>query len=399
LSIACWADSVRTWQSIYAKKWAAEHPDVNLSIVLIPYANIEQKTLVEVAANDQQDVMFTQCKSLPKLAYNGAYLALDPYVNQTGSPITLSNYFPASIQNCTVNGKLYGLPYELNTGNEDVVFYNQDILEKVGATIPTDTWSFDEYIQTAQKANNPSQHIWGTDLFPQTYYDFDCYVRTYAGSLLGNQGKTFQLATDPTCLKVAQWFYDLRTKYQITPTRQASQNLSFPAGQVALSFGGIQSFAGLKPSIAGKFKWDVVLAPVAPDGRRGYEMFSSIWSISGKTKQPELAFNLLAYENSADVQTWSMANQGQPPTLVSVWEGKEAAAVSSIYMRIAQWLKDPKDQGPFPEPYNFQFAELEDKWENSGYSLWYGQTSFQSGLQTLQAACADVVNQPRQPAV
>lgn len=395
LSVAVWADSVRSWPKLYAQKWAAQHPEVKLTIVEIPYGDIEQKTLVEIAANSLQDVVFTQCKSLPKLAYDGAYLALDPMVSQKGSPVTLSNYFPASITNSTLDGKLYGLPYELNTGNEDVIFYNADLLEKAGAATPTDTWTFDEFLQTAQKTNDPQHHVWGTNLFMQTYYDFDTYVRTNGGELLVDQGKTFQLATNPICKQTAQWMYDLAAKYKVAPTREAAQNLSFPAGQVALSAGGVQSFAGLKASIADKFKWDVVLAPVASDGRRGYELFSTIWSIYSKTKQPELAWNLLAYENSADTQTWSMVNQGQPPTLISVWEGKEAAAISPIYRRVAEWLKDPKDGGPFPEPYNFKFAELQDKWQNVSYSLWYGQEPFESGLQQVQQACQAICSAPR----
>jgi len=59
------------------------------------------------------------------------------------------------------------------------------------------------------------------------------------------------------------------------------------------------------------------------------------------------------------------------------------------------WLKDPKDQGPFPMPNNFQYAQLEAKWENTGYSLWYGQDAYQSGVQQLQQACQSILDLPR----
>jgi hypothetical protein len=46
-------------------------------------------------------------------------------------------------------------------------------------------------------------------------------------------------------------------------------------------------------------------------------------------------------------------------------------------------------------PNNFQYAQLEAKWENTGYSLWYGQDAYQSGVQQLQQACQSILDLPR----
>lgn len=395
LSIAVWANSTRNWQKQYAQKWAAQNPDVKLTIVEIPYSGMAQKTLTELATNTVQDVIFSTNKWLPNAATQGAFLPLDSYVQVKGKGTALKDYFPAVIADCTVNGKLYALPFELNTGNTNIVFYNQDILEKAGAAIPTDSWTLNEFVATATKATDASKRVWGTDLFPGSYYDFDCWARTYGGELLSTDGKSFQLTSNTACVDAAQWIYNLRALSHAAPSRQQSQGIAFPAGQIALSCEGIYAYIGLKQSIGTKFKWGVALAPTSPSGQRGYEIFASVWAIYNKTKQPEHAFELIDYLNSASTQTATLVSQGQPPTRISVWESKEAASISPIWGRVAKWLTDPKDQGPFPMPYNYRYSELEDKWTNIGPSLWYGQTAFQSGLQQLQQACQSVLQLTR----
>lgn len=394
LSVGVWVNGTRTWQGTYAQKWATENPTVDLQIVQIPYANIEQKTLVEIAANSLQDIIFTQCKSLPKLASAGAYLALDSFVQKAGGQ-GVTDFFPAAIANATVDGKLWGIPFEINTGNTDIIMYNVDLLTKAGATTPTDTWTFDDFISTAKKLTDAKNRVWGTDLFPGTYYDFDCYVRSNGGELLSADGKKFQLTDNKASTDAAQWLYNLRTTDQVAPNRADSQGLAFPAGQIALHSDGIQSIIGLKQSIGSKFKWDVVLAPVSSTGLRGYEIFSSMWALYAKTKQADLAYQLLTYLNSPETQAATLTSQGQPPSRVSVWKGKEAADISPIWGRIADWLSNGKDKGPFPMPYNFKYAELEAKWENDSYSLWYGQDAFDAGMKQTQTDCQAIMDTAR----
>lgn len=239
------------------------------------------------------------------------------------------------------------------------------------------------------------KRIWGTDLYPGSYYDFDCWVRTNGGEVLSSDGKSFQLVGNKPAVEAAQWLYNLRALKHIAPSRQQSQGIAFPAGQIALSAEGIYSLIGLKTSIGNKFKWGVVLAPVSSTGLRGYEIFSSMWAINGKTKHPEHAYALLSYLNSPSTQKQTLVSQGQPPSRISVWTSKEATDISPIWARVAKWLSNPKDHGPFPMPYNLRYSELQDKWTNVGSTLWYGQVAFETGLQQLQKACEDVVKLSR----
>ncbi len=58
-------------------------------------------------------------------------------------------------------------------------------------------------------------------------------------------------------------------------------------------------------------------------------------------------------------------------------------------------MTDPKTKGPFPHPANLRFSELQDKWVNVGYPLFYGEVSFDEGMKNAQAACQAICDLPR----
>src|SRR5207249_3399596 len=185
---------------------------------------------------------------------------------------------------------------------------------------------------------------------------------------------------------------------QVTPTKAEASNVGamFPAGQVGASTVGIYAFLSLVKTVGDKFKWDGVLFPKGPTGKRGFEGFVVIWSIFSGSKQPDTAFDLVTLETSKDVGVWSVLNDGyQPSARKSVWADPQVKAVSPIFERTLNWMGNGTDQGPFPMPDNLRYSELEDKYENISYPMWYGETAFQDGLKQTQEACQAIMDLPR----
>ncbi len=84
-------------------------------------------------------------------------LDLRPYF----SPATLDSFFPAYVQNNTVNGKLVAIPFYADAG---LLYYRRDLLEKYGFPGPPETWDdlerMAERIQQGERAaGNPD--FWG----------------------------------------------------------------------------------------------------------------------------------------------------------------------------------------------------------------------------------------------
>lgn len=394
LSVAVWTDAVRTWQKKYAMEWGQNHPNVNLTIAEVTYNDMPKKSLAELATGTLQDVEYSSVKWMDYNIFKGACLPIDDLVKSKDPG--MDDFIPVSVQSAKFEGKLYALPSEVNTGNQNIIMYNKDLLDAKGVAAPTDNWTQDEFVQMAVKLTDKANKVYGTDYFPAgTYYDFGALVRGAGSDDMSEDGKKFTFTTDPKSVKAAQWATDIRAKYHAAPLRAETQSMTFAAGKVALSAGGVQTIVGEKQLIKDKFKWDAVLGPTTPDGGRGFDSFVLYWNIYAKTKQPETAFDLISYLTSKDVALWSFINQGQPPARQSIWASPEAEKVSPVWGRAVKWLTDGKDKGPFPVPWNLRYTELEDKWENLAYGVFYGETPFDEGIKKVQEDCGAIVDLPR----
>lgn len=393
LSIAVRSDASFTWQTDAAKQFGTEHPNVTLTITQVNYADMAKKQLVMLASGTMPDVVFSGAKWFSYSAYKGAFLALDDLIKQGNT--SLDDFFKSAIASCQLDGKLYGLPYTLNSGNTNIILYNRDLLATKGVKEPTDDWTMDEFVDRASRITDKSKHIYGTDLLPSSYYDLATWARTMGGDILSADAKQFTLTTDPKTTDAARWVTEIRTKHNAAPGRADSQGLAFAAGQIGFNCNGSYSVYGIGQTIGKKFNWGVVLAPLGPSGLRGYEIFVSMYSLYGKTKQPTEAYALLSAELSPATAQHAFVDQGLPPALSSVWSSPEAEKVNPIYGRIARWLADGKNKGPFPMPDNLHFSELDDKFTNLIPAVYYGDVAFEDGLKKVQDACQQIVALPR----
>lgn len=394
LSIAVWEFPERPWQATAAADWQRQHPEVNLKVDKMVYGEYDKKQLALLATGSLQDVFYSGVKWYPQTVSKGGMLALDDLM-KTKDP-GVSDFVPASYAGVKFEGKVYGLPFEANPGNYNVVMYNKDLLDAKGIKHPDDGWTFEQYAETAAKLTDKAKKVWGTDAaYFNNYYDLDCIARSFGGEMIGEDGKKFQLTSDPASVKAAQWHYDLLNKLEASPKRADREGLNFPSGRVALGAMGIQSVKGISRTVGEKFKWDVVLGPTGPGGARGSDGFVTIYSIYAKSKAVDKAYDLLMYETSKEVATRAMVEEGQPPGRASVWASDEAAKIHPIWGRAIKWMTDPKTKGPFPHPANLRFSELQDKWVNVGYPLFYGEVGFDEGMKKAQEACQQICDLPR----
>lgn len=379
----------------YAKIWATNNPNVKLRIDQIDYAQMATKSLAEFTSGTLQDVLFSGCKWLAYNAAKGMFAPIDSYTKQKDPG--MDDFLQATIADSTYKGKLYGLPFEFNSGNINVIYYNKEMVQAKGAKEPTDNWTADDFTEFVTKLTDSSKGIWGTDIFPGSYYDLGCYARSFGGGVLNlpNFDK-FTLTTDPNTVKATQWMVDLRTKYKAAPNRAESQNLSvmFPSQKLGSTASCICSFTSQKQSVANKFQYGVVLGPTGPTGGRGYDSFAAIWNMSAKTASPDLGYSLMMGITSKEAATWAVLNDDQPPARASVWRDPTLNKDNNIYQRLADWVTNGKDQGPFPIPANLRFSELQDKWANLSPALFYGEVDFNTGMQQIQTACEQIMQEP-----
>lgn len=292
LSIAVWDDNVRTWQALYAKKYAQAHPEISLEIVQIPYGDMAAKQLTELAAGTLQDVSFAGVKWLDYTAYRGGFRALDDLVKQHNFDMT--DFFASAIAGCSLDGKLYALPFETNSGNVDVMYYNTDLLATRGVNPPTDAWTVNDFLDIAHKMTDPTHQQWGTDYIPGSYYDFATLARTFGGDVLSSDNTKFTINTDPNTIQAATWLHSLRTTEHVAPLPSEAKGVGFAKGNVALSGQCICSLPYTTKSVNNEFKFGLALFPLGPTGLRGYEAFATTFAMFAGTKYPQESFGCVS---------------------------------------------------------------------------------------------------------
>lgn len=376
-----------------ATEWAKKS-GVSLRVDDIPYADMNTKQLTELATGTMQDVVYSGNKWIRYTAFKGAFKPIDDYAKN--QPYDKEDLIPSGIADAQFEGKLYGLPFEWNPGNINVVMYNKDLAQAKGAEDPKDTWTHEEFTTWVTKVTDSAKGIYGTDLWPGTYYDFGDLVRDLGGDVMSDDGKKFLFGTDPLNKQVAQWLTELRTKLKVAPNRAGQQQEQlFASGKVVSTATGAVSVKSTIKQVGNKFKWGVVLGPAGKDGRRGYDSFAAIWSIYTKAKNPDKAYDLMMYLTTKDTATYALNLDGQVPARLSVWRDPQANKETDIFKRVADWISDGKSKGPFPIPDNLRYTELETAYENNAFPMFYGEAPFEQGMQKTQEACQKVMDQPR----
>jgi ABC-type glycerol-3-phosphate transport system substrate-binding protein len=270
------------------------------------------------------------------------------------------------------------------------------MVQTKGVKEPTDAWTHDDFTDFVVKMTDATNGIFGTDIFPVTYYDFGDNVRDLGGDVMSDDGKKFLFGTDAKCREVAQWFADFRVKLKAAPNRAGMQQEQiFPTGRIASTATNAVSVKSTTQQIGDKFKWGVVLGPTGPSGLRGHDSFSAHWNIYSKSKAPERAYDLVLSLSSKDAATDALRTEGQVPARVSVWRDPAANRPADIFKRVADWVSDPKHKGPFPIPDNLRYTELETTFENVGFPMFYGEMGFDEGLKKTQDECQKIMDQPR----
>jgi multiple sugar transport system substrate-binding protein len=208
----------------------------------------------------------------------------------------INKYPDFSTTNAVWEGKLYGLP---TGGNATAAFVNTDILKAAGIDIPTDKWTWDDFVAIANKVgaagltNDTGQPVYGIDLRVQDiigtfagqetqygFYDWDgnlsvtpdVITKWYEIELQLKDGKGLP---DPTIVT---------SNWALPPDQQL-----YTLGQAALTFG----YSNLIGTYAGGGE-TIILPPPTATGKNGVALLpSAFWAINAATKHPTEAAMLM----------------------------------------------------------------------------------------------------------
>lgn len=104
----------------------------------VPFADFKKQLSIGATAAELPDMVIIDGPD------HASYATMGIFADLTGK-IDLSGYYDGPVNSCSLDGKLYGVPFGSNCLG---LYYNEDMLTAAGATVPA-TW--DELRETAKK--------------------------------------------------------------------------------------------------------------------------------------------------------------------------------------------------------------------------------------------------------
>jgi multiple sugar transport system substrate-binding protein len=121
---AYWKSKVKAFEKVY--------PDVDVNVVVQPWANRDEQLTTAIAGDSGPDVVYLIPDQVPNYANQGTLVSLSSVVKGDRS-----DFLPQALKAMTFNGTLYGVPLLMST-NELMV--NKKAMHAVGLTHVPTTW-------------------------------------------------------------------------------------------------------------------------------------------------------------------------------------------------------------------------------------------------------------------
>lgn len=288
------------------------HPNIHVTVDNTPAGEHYQKLALTTESGNPPDVFMTYFTI--GAATNGLAMDLTPLIKKEGDAF-FKSYVEAGWLFNEYAGKYYGSPYRVAPVS---VILNKNMFEKAGVPLPPNDWTWDDFVETAQKLTNPEKGEYGyclTGSAESFGTDAQFYPFLYAnnGKMITPEG----LAgfNSPEGVEALQFMTDLVNKYKVVPpgvTSTSNNNCTdlLASDKVAMWIDGSLWLGFIR---AARPEVNITIAPlpynkvkVTSDGGTGF-------GISSKTKHPEEAWEFLKYMMSDEVmKKWALAASFTP---------------------------------------------------------------------------------------
>ena len=367
------------------------HPNITVTITLVPWAQYWQKLYTEFAAGDAPDVFWDHLAYFPQYVQQQQLMNLSPLIQR--DKLNLSMYYPQLLQQFAYQGNYYGLPKDWDT---ITLFYNKNIFKKLGLPAPDNlTWNPTDggsFLKMAQQltvdknGRHPNQAGFNVDA--TTRYGFVSlnssqelywnYIAMNGGKFLNKPfGQNFVFNQQPS-VQALQFLVDLILKWHVSPSATETNNNGaamiqmFAQGQSAMVETGSWNVTYITQQV--NFPFGIIQLPVGPSGRISV-MNGLSDAIYAKTAHPQEAWELFKWLASPQSQQimgsggyiWP-AIKSLDSTYVNYWSKKGVDVTPFL-----QEAQEPTTAFPSTPAYNEASIDINDTFNE----MFLGHTSVQ----------------------
>lgn len=298
------------------------HPEIEVELRHIPSpSEYRTRLATEFAAGSPPDVSLMNYRRYAAFAANDLLEPLGPYLDAS-TLIAEEDFYDITIESFRWRGQVMCIPQNISSL---VVYYNRDLFVAAGIPLPSDDWTWDDFVNTARALTRDTDGDGTIDQYglgvEATLFRLAPFVWQNDGPLVDDQENPRRLTlTRPPSLEALQWFVDLRQVHGVTPTRveEAAQDSEsrFIGGTSAMFLNSRRGTPTYR-EIDG-FTWDI--APL-PQGRSAAGILhSDAYCMSASSANKDAAWTFIEFANSETGQMLIAGSGRTVPSLISVAE-------------------------------------------------------------------------------
>lgn len=125
------------------QEYNASQGNYQVAAKYVPFADFKKQLSIGASADELPDIAILDSPD------HASYVEMGIFEDLTGK-FDVGSYYEGTVNSCTVDGKLYGVPFGVNCL---ALYYNEDMLKEAGREVPT-TW--DELMDTAKALTTDS---------------------------------------------------------------------------------------------------------------------------------------------------------------------------------------------------------------------------------------------------
>lgn len=359
-----------------AKAYEKSHANITVKVTPIGWDVAHQKLVAAAAAGKLPDVVQMGGSYLGEFADMGV---LEPVDTKTFSE---GDFFPAAWQQGSYDGKVYGVPWYVDTR---VLFYRTDLARKAGVDKAPATMAD---LKTAAAAYQKKAGAkWGLSIQPgglDTVQSFYPFLYSAGGAVLDQDGKAAvnSAAAVKALENYGSYFKDGLSEKSVRPGYDVTKD--FNTGAVPMFFGGpwITSLLDENyPDLKGK--WAV--APVPADQASVSMAGGSSLAISADSDHKAAAEEFIASLTDAKGQSDWFQRTNDLPANTGAWKSGELATDPT--MKIWRTQMDTAKSTP-AQP---KLTEITSKVDTAIESVTQGKSTAKAALDKAQSQIEGLV--------
>jgi trehalose/maltose transport system substrate-binding protein len=322
----------------------------------------------------------------PHLIDMGAYM----------SDEALAEYFPAIVENNTVDGALVGIPF---FNDAPMLYYRADLLEEYGVAVP-ETWEeltvAAQTIQDGERDKGNSE-FWGFVWQGNAYEGLTCdaleWIYTASGSTIVEPDGSITVNNDANAamLELAASWVGTISPEGVTGYQEEDSRTTWQAGNAAFMRNWPYAYSlgqSEESAVAGLF--DVALLPTGEAGTRAATQGGWQLGVSRYAENADAAAAVAMYYTSATVQKYR-AIESYLPTIESLYSDEEILAVqphwADLYPILANTVTRPSTTT------GASYNEVSTAFFSSVHSVLTGEQDAYTALELLELDLMEIVGQ------